>query len=512
MNLLTQRGVDNRTKFLESPAAVIATLAASAVVCASLLTLTVTRVIPAIRLAGVDQVEPARVDIPQTSLGALPMTEAEPTDLAATDPAPRRAAPATLPQMRPDRQVALSDAATQPAAPAPTVIAGRPPVASIPRPDHIVALAAARQTQPDVTAIATARPAQRPATATATVEAPTEAIAEPVIEVADISPLATAVSPRPAARPADLDTTPSASFVTRAPDATENVVLASAPAAAPVAQPQTTFAPNFDRSANACSRRLAREIPRRPGNAQDGSVFAASLQNTSGTTRDAAVAREVLRGNVPDFLRDLAPVTFTGVLPNGRSAQITICVTPDYLAVGDDRDFMRVPLGLAAAGQIAESFNMMLPTTRMVDAIYAQADLRLSPSPMTPGAQMSSTSYFMQHNATVEQQRHNAGGRLGMLVSGHKKDLVLTNRLSSHPGRVAIYGWHRPGGNPIQPLSTVHGAEYADYSHGIRLVSRTAFVNGQAVDLRDLLMDGTYASLLNTEGPIGRPAIQIASR
>ena len=99
-----------------------------------------------------------------------------------------------------------------------------------------------------------------------------------------------------------------------------------------------------------------------------------------------------------------------------------------------------------------------------------------------------------------------------MLVSGHKKDLVLTNRLSSAPGRVAIYGWHRPGGNPIQPLSTVHGAEYADYSHGIRLVSRTAFVNGQAVDLQDLLMDGTYAGLLNTDGPIGRPAIQIASR
>ena len=215
---------------------------------------------------------------------------------------------------------------------------------------------------------------------------------------------------------------------------------------------------------------------------------------------------------MPAFLRDLAPVTFNGVLPNGRTAQVTICVTPDYLAVGDDRDFVRVPLGLSAAAQIAEQFNMMLPTTRMVDAIYAQADVRLSPSPMTPGAQMSSTNYFLQHNATVQGQLGNAGGRLGMLVSGHKKDLVLTNRLSSAPGRVAIYGWHRPGGNPIQPLSTVHGAEYADYSHGIRLVSRTAFVNGQAVDLQDLLMDGTYAGLLNTDGPIGRPAIQIASR
>jgi hypothetical protein len=361
-----------------------------------------------------------------------------------------------------------------------------------------VALAAAARSFTDPANVASLRPEQRPFD---------PAPEEPVIELAVASPLATSISPRPAARPADLDVTPSPTFVARATDPTENVTLAALTPEEP-----TNLAPAFDRSANACTRRLSREIPRRAGSAAGGQAFIASLENVSGTTRDAAIAREVLRGNVPAFLRDLAPVTFTGVLPNGRSAQVTICVTPDYLAVGSDSDFVRVPLGLTAAARIAEEFNMMLPTTRMVDAIYAQADLRLSPSPMTPGSQMSSTTYFMRHNATVEGQRQNAGGRLGMLVSGHKKDLVLTNRLSSAPGRVAIYGWHRPGGNPIQPLSTVHGAEYADYSHGIRLVSRTAFVNGRAVDLQDLLMDGTYAGLLNTDGPIGRPAIQIASR
>jgi hypothetical protein len=80
-----------------------------------------------------------------------------------------------------------------------------------------------------------------------------------------------------------------------------------------------------------------------------------------------------------------------------------------------------------------------------------------------------------------------------VLLAGHKKDLVLANRLSSNRGRVAIYGWHRGNGDPIQPLSTVHGEYYADYSHGIRLVSRTAYVNGRPVDLRSLLTDGTYA-------------------
>jgi hypothetical protein len=42
---------------------------------------------------------------------------------------------------------------------------------------------------------------------------------------------------------------------------------------------------------------------------------------------------------------------------------------------------------------------------------------------------------------------------------------VLKQRLWLQAGRVAIYGWQRAGGTPIQPLSNVDGAGYADYSH-----------------------------------------------
>lgn len=255
-------------------------------------------------------------------------------------------------------------------------------------------------------------------------------------------------------------------------------------------------------SADPCDSAQSRAIPRRAGRADDGSTVIGRLTGLGGSERDRAITNEVLAGNLPDFLRDLVPVTFSGSGANGQRTRVTICVTPDYLAVGSDRDFVRVPLGLPAAMQVAEQFDMVLPTTRMVDAIYAQATVRLSPSPMEPGAQMASTGYFLRHNATVEGQRSRAGGRLGQLVSGHKKDLVLTNRLNANPGRVAIYGWHRQGGSPIQPLSTVHGASYADYSHGIRLVSRRAFVNGRAVDLRDLLADSRLAGLVSSEGTI----------
>ncbi|KRS15492.1 hypothetical protein XM52_23935 [Roseovarius indicus] len=264
-------------------------------------------------------------------------------------------------------------------------------------------------------------------------------------------------------------------------------------------------------SSGKCPSRLSRDLPRRSGSARGAKSVLASVQNVDGVKRDQTVLREILSGNMPGFLRHLAPVNVSGKAADGSNVQITLCVTPDYLALGSDRDYVRVPLGLRAATRIGEEFNMILPTPRMVDMIYRQADLRLSPRPMSPGPQMTSTNYFMRHNATVEAQRQSAGAAPGTLISGHKKDVVLTTRLASNRGRVAIYGWHQRNGQPIQPLSTVHGAGYADYSHGVRLVSRTAFLNGQSVDLRTLMADPRYAGLLSSEGPISGPGLRMAA-
>ena len=205
------------------------------------------------------------------------------------------------------------------------------------------------------------------------------------------------------------------------------------------------------------------------------------------------------------------PVEFSGKAGDGNPVKVTICVTPDYLSVGDDANFVRTPLGLPAAAQVALRFGFLLPTTRMVDAIYAQAQVHLKPQPMTPGSAMVTTTYLLRHNATVDAQLGPEAGVPDELVAGQKKDLVLTNRLRSAPGKVAIYGWHRSNGHPIQPLSTVHQASYADYSHGIRLVSDTAFVNDRPVSLVKLLADPTYARLLSSEGPIRNPETLLAS-
>ena len=172
---------------------------------------------------------------------------------------------------------------------------------------------------------------------------------------------------------------------------------------------------------------------------------------------------------------------------------------PDYLAVGSDEDFVRVPLGLDEALTVARRFGFTLPTRKIVNTIHSQAEARLDPKPMPAGAAMTSVAYLWAHNRTIEEQQRRLPS--GTLVSGTKKDVVLTPRLASFPGRVAIYGWLRPDGAAIQPLSTVHGAWYADYSHGIRLVSDTVFVDGQARSVFDVLEDPAQAGLLSDEGP-----------
>ncbi len=252
----------------------------------------------------------------------------------------------------------------------------------------------------------------------------------------------------------------------------------------------------------ACPAGLTREIPARLASAPDGAQFAAEVTGEDPRQREAAIEREILRGNLPGFLRRLKPVKFRAQLPSGRKVTATICVMPDYLAIGADRDFLRIPMDLHTATAIAERFGFVLPTRKIVDAVYRQSTAHLRPQPMQAGPQMRTTAYYVRHDRSIREQRSSLGIALGALISGHKKDVVVSNRLATHPGRIAIYGWHKPDGQPIQPLSTVHGANYADYSHGIRLVSDLMYVDGKPTSVHKVLEDRDLATILSDEGPV----------
>jgi hypothetical protein len=252
------------------------------------------------------------------------------------------------------------------------------------------------------------------------------------------------------------------------------------------------------------------ELPPRPADAPAGTEIARELRDLELEAREARLLEEVLRGNVPDWLRQLTPVPVTGG-PDGRAIPVLIWVTPDYLAVGSDTDFLLTPLTPQAAQRIADRTHTSLPTPRMVDAVWAAATVRLVPEPIPPSPEMTTLPVFEAHHRAVRIQRARHPEPDGSLVAGHKKDVVLSARLEPRTDRVAIYGWHQPDGAPIQPLFTGHTDRWVDYSHGIRLVSREVTIDGVSHDLLDVLREEGLAPLLSGEGVIPEPRYGVAA-
>ena len=184
-------------------------------------------------------------------------------------------------------------------------------------------------------------------------------------------------------------------------------------------------------------------------------------------------------------------------------------VASDYFAIGTPEDYVRLPLTPGAAQSVANTKSMLLPTAKMVEDIWRASTVKLRPSPLVPN-KGANLGQYTDHSRVVDGQIPQGGA--GSLTSGHKKDVILSNIWK--PGKVVIYGWHRPDGTFIQPKSNIHGDFYVDYSHGIRLLSPNMEVDGQSMAVEDVLESSELALLLSSEGPIRRvryPALNSAS-
>lgn len=211
--------------------------------------------------------------------------------------------------------------------------------------------------------------------------------------------------------------------------------------------------------------------------------------------RESTAKEQILSGNVPHFLRKMIRINTSITTPEGRIIKAFYFVTPDYLSIGPEGDFARIPLTPLTAQKIADSLHCFLPTRKIVDDIYEVAKVKLEPVPMYIYRDSAITMY--QNNLIIEGQRK---GRKG-LIAGIKKDVVISGKISrdAKPHRVAIYGWHKSDGKPIQPLYTGHVDWYVDYSHGIRLIHRTIYVNNEPMDYINVLKDPVLKGLLCDE-------------
>ena len=239
-------------------------------------------------------------------------------------------------------------------------------------------------------------------------------------------------------------------------------------------------------------------LPPRPPGMPTGSAFAERVHDSDLGSRERLAATAILMGNVPVGSRTWMPVTVVMTLGDRRHS-LTYWVTADYLAVGSNDDFLRMPLSPGTAQRLADALVCALPTAKMVDDIYRAATVRLEPRPFSPDEfDITSMAVFEASNEAIEKARW---GRTG-LIAGIKKDLVISEQILDHPDRSCIYGWHQLDGTPIQPLYCGHVREHVDYSHGVRLVHQMVHLDGRKTHIAEVLRDPVLFPMLSNTGPL----------
>lgn len=241
-------------------------------------------------------------------------------------------------------------------------------------------------------------------------------------------------------------------------------------------------------------------IPPRKPDAEAGSAFMNRVAKLPLEEREEQIFQALAAGNMPDFLRTPIRLQAAFADSTGRLHRLEYEVLPDYLAIGSNTDYCRIPMNPHTAQRLATRFGASLITAKLSDHIYAAAAVKLDPSFYKPVGNANETvEKFVAHHTQIERQKTAAGGRNGQLIAGIKKDVILSQRIAQRTDRVVIYGWHQAGGQPIQPVYSGHIDWYVDYSHGIRLMNERVLLDGKVVTVSAILADPVLFKVLSDE-------------
>lgn len=233
-----------------------------------------------------------------------------------------------------------------------------------------------------------------------------------------------------------------------------------------------------------------------------GSEFFEKIKFMKWQEREQEVLNAFIRGDVPGWISSAPwhPVHITGTV-DGTKHDLIIQVAPDYWSVGTSEDFLRMPARPTTYQQIAAAIGAILPSRKLVNEIWAAADAKVEPSPITGGGDVADSHLYADINNKINSQLKALGrSPANSLVAGDKKDVVIGPNMDG--SKVAIYGWHRlTDKQPWQSYPGPHDVAHVDYSHGGRMVARTALLNAVPVDLAAVFVHPTLHVLVSDQGP-----------
>jgi hypothetical protein len=222
--------------------------------------------------------------------------------------------------------------------------------------------------------------------------------------------------------------------------------------------------------------------------------------------------RQIRETYILDAVRSgRALIQWAPLVIEGDGHRLVLQVTSDAVRV----DGVRVAVTPKVQQAMADALGVLPLTALVVDRIHQAAapNVRAQPSGGWSGSQFQnqitySTAQMVEHSARVDRAIARAGAT-GPLYSSVGKDWILSNK--AIPPVAANYGWLDQAapyksvtGLPIwQQTGTRHNTDHGDYSQVARFMRREATLDGQAVDLRDVLR-GPLAKLVSHEGPLAR--------
>ena len=175
----------------------------------------------------------------------------------------------------------------------------------------------------------------------------------------------------------------------------------------------------------------------KPAATLGGRAFMMRADTTDFWSLEDVIVEVVTAGNVPTELRSFRKIVFTTPVVDSvevlrKKHKVEMWVLPDYVAIGTDDDFVRMPMGPMAAQRIADALDCTLPTPFLVDRIAEVSEGHVDIFPFRPlGSRNCQPIVFQDSDNAIKALFKAHGYRFGQFISGLKKDIVLTYKIMS---------------------------------------------------------------------------------
>ena len=199
--------------------------------------------------------------------------------------------------------------------------------------------------------------------------------------------------------------------------------------------------------------------------------------------------------------------TWSAVKSEFEGEEAIFSVTSDALhAVLDDGSRFRPQCTAVLQQKCADLLAASLPTAKMMDLSYAQAEVKLDCQPLAASGKMTYTSASKEYNLLLEKKRGNREG----LIRDCGKSWILSNKMSKSSNTAVNHGFYSSSGPARSGLGqklyqnegAAHNKLHTDYSQVIILMSSECLLNNELVKVTDLMSHPKLSKLLNYSGKL----------